>query len=197
VSLFTITIALFLIFDSVGNITDFLTLMHEIPPKRQRWILIREMLIALGITVLFYFFGSFLLEGLEVNPATLRMAGGLVMFMIAIKMIFPSDQRLFVALDKGEPFIVPIATPMIAGPSILATVMVYAHSEASAETILSGIGIAWALSVGVFWFAYRFKEKISTKVLTALERLMGLILTLMAVEMFLKGLRAFIIATRS
>lgn len=178
--------------DSVGNITDFQNLIVDIPPKRQKWILIREMLIALGIIIAFYFFGNFLLDGLGVNPATLRIAGGLVLFLIAIKMIFPTDQRLFTAVDKGEPFIVPMAMPMIAGPSILATVMVYAHSEASTSTILSGIAIAWGLSVAVFWLASRFRTRISFKVLIALERLMGLILTLMAVEMFLKGIRLWL-----
>lgn len=187
-SIFTITITLFLIMDSVGNITDFLNLLKEIPQERQRWIILREMLIALAIMVLFYYFGGFLLESLDVNAATVQIAGGLVLFLIAIKMIFPQGQRLFTALDKSEPFIVPIATPMIAGPSILATVMFYANEADSSKVIIS-ILIAWSLSVSVFWLALRFRRQISQKAFNAVERLMGLILTLMAVEMFLKGLR--------
>jgi multiple antibiotic resistance protein len=189
-SIFSITITLFLIMDSVGNITDFLTLLKEIPPERQKWIIVREMLIALGIMILFHYFGGFLLDSLDVNQSTVQIAGGLVLFLIAIKMIFPQEARLFVALDKSEPFIVPFATPMIAGPSILATVMFYAH-EAERGNVIIAILIAWVLSISVLWFAFRFRRKISQKALNALERLMGLILTLMAVEMFLKGLRLF------
>ncbi len=191
-SLLSISITLFLIMDSVGTITDFLALIKEIPLKRQRWVILREMLTALVIMTFFYYFGSFLLDSLDVNTATVQIAGGLVLFLIAIKMIFPEEKRLYGAIDKGEPFIVPIATPMIAGPSILATVMFYAYHEATPFRVLMGILIAWTFSASIFWFAFEFHKQISQKALNALERLMGLILTLMAVEMFLKGLRSFI-----
>jgi multiple antibiotic resistance protein len=192
-SLLSISITLFLIMDSVGNITDFLALIKAIPPNRQRWVILREMLTALAIMVFFYYFGSFLLDSLDVNSSTVQIAGGLVLFLIAIKMIFPEERRMYGAIDKDEPFIVPIATPMTAGPSILATVMFYAYNEATSLRVLMAILAAWALSACVFWFAFEFHRQISPKVLNALERLMGLVLTLMAVEMFLKGLRFFIL----
>jgi len=191
-SLLTISVTLFLIMDSVGNISDFLNLIREIPIERQRWVIFREMLIALFIMFIFYYFGGFLLESLDVSGSTVQIAGGLVLFLIAIRMIFPQEKRLFVATDSSDPLIVPIATPMIAGPSILATVMFYSYDEASIFNVLCGMLIAWVLSVSVFWLAFEFQKEISSKVLTALERLMGLILTLMAVEMFLKGVRIFI-----
>ena len=191
-SLLSISITLFLIIDSVGNITDFLALIKKIPPERPRWVILREMLIALVIMAFFCYFGTFLLYSLDVNSSTVQISGGLVLFLIAIKMIFPEEKRMYVAIDKDEPFIVPIATPMMAGPSILATVMFYAYHEATPFRVLMGILAAWAVSACVFWFAFEFHKQISTKVLNALERLMGLVLTLMAVEMFLKGLRFFI-----
>jgi multiple antibiotic resistance protein len=127
-----------------------------------------------------------------VGPATVQIAGGIVLFLISIKMVFPSQQRLFAATDKSEPYIVPIATPMIAGPTVLATIMFYAFSEKTPFKVLGAIMIAWALTVMVLWLAYQFRHRMSQKILMALEKLMGLILTLMSVEMFLKGLRIFI-----
>lgn len=195
-SLFTMTISLFLILDSVGNITDFLNLIRGLPPERQRRIIIREMVIALIIMMVFQYFGAALLESLEVGPATVQIAGGLVLFLISIKMVFTSDERLFTSIDKSEPYIVPIATPMIAGPSVLATIMFYAFAEKTAFKVELAILIAWASSVVVLWLAHRFRERMSQKILMALEKLMGLILILMSVEMFLKGLRDFMSQTQ-
>lgn len=192
-SFLTMTISLFLILDSVGNITDFLNLIRDMPIQRQKRIIFREMVIALIIMVVFHYFGEILLLSLDVGPATVQIAGGIVLFLISIKMVFPSQQRLFTAMDKSEPYIVPIATPMIAGPSVLATIMFYAYSEKTPFKVIGSILIAWALSVVVLWLAYHFREKVSGKILMALEKLMGLILTLMSVEMFLKGLKIFIV----
>ena len=155
-SLFSMTLTFFLILDSVGHIADFNFFLKDLPKKRQKIILFREMLIALGFLVVFHYFGAFLMESLQVSPATVRIAGGLVLFLIAIKMIFPSDGRPFKAPEHGEPFIVPLATPMIAGPSILATVMFYASTESGSTQVLFAIGLAWLLSVLVLWLCWRF-----------------------------------------
>ena len=189
------TISLFLILDSVGNITDFLNLIKDLPSGRPKRIIFREMIFALAIMVVFHFFGQFLLESLDVGPATVQIAGGIVLFLISIKMVFTHEQRLFTSIDRGEPYIVPIATPMIAGPSVLATIMFYSYAESSSIKVMTAVMIAWTLSVLVLWLAYRFREKVSQKLLLALEKLMGLILTLMSVEMFLKGLKIFITQT--
>lgn len=191
-SLFSMTLTFFLILDSVGHIADFNYFLKELPPKRQKIILFREMLIALAFLVGFHYFGAFLMEALQVSPATIRISGGLVLFLIAIKMIFPSNGRMFKKPEKGEPFIVPLAVPMIAGPSILATVMFYASTESGSRQVLFAIILAWLLSVLVLWLCWRFRDDINSKGLSAIERLMGLILTLLAVEMFLKGLRLFL-----
>lgn len=186
------TLTFFLILDSVGHIADFNHFLKELPSRRQKIILFREMLIALGFLIGFHYFGAFLMDSLQVSLATLRIAGGLVLFLIAIKMIFPSNGRTSKIPDKGEPFIVPLAVPMIAGPSILATVMFYASTESGSIRVLFAIVLAWLLSVLVLWTCWRFRNDINSKGLNAIERLMGLILTLLAVEMFLKGLGLFL-----
>jgi multiple antibiotic resistance protein len=191
-SLFTMTITLFLILDSFGNITDFLNLMRDLPVERRRLILLREMMFALLIMVFFALVGGYILEGLDLAAETVQIAGGLVLFLISIKMVFLSQDRLFTAIDKGEPFMVPIATPMIAGPSALATIMFYAYSEHTSLKLGFAILLAWAATVVVLSLAYHFRERVSGKILMAIEKLMGLILILMSVEMFLKGLKTFL-----
>jgi multiple antibiotic resistance protein len=194
-SLFSLTLTFFLILDSVGHISDFNFFLKDLPEKRQKIILFREMLIALGFLVAFHYFGDFLMATLHVSPATIRIAGGLVLFLIASKMIFPSHTRQLKAPKHGEPFIVPLAIPMIAGPSILATVMFHASTEPAGSTrVLFAIGLAWSLSVATLWICWRFREVINSKALEATERLMGLVLTLLAIEMFLKGLKLFLTA---
>ncbi len=179
--------------NSVGHITAFLNLISQIPQPKQRWIILREMLIALLIMVFFFFFGNVLLASLDVSHSTIQISGGIVLFLIAIKMISPQEDAPEEKFDKEDPFIVPLATPMIAGPSIAATIMLYAHTEESSQKVLFGILIAWVCSVSVFWFALRFRKRMNAKALIAAERLMGLILTLLSVEMFLKGLKIYIL----
>jgi len=192
-SLFTMTISLFLILDSVGNITDFLHLIQDLPRERQKPIIIREMLFALLIMVFFALVGGWILEALDLGAETVQVAGGIVLFLISIKMVFLNQGRMFTLNDKSEPFMVPIATPMIAGPSALAAIMFYSFTEHTSYELGIAILLAWAATVVVLWLAYHFRERVSGKVLIALEKLMGLILILMSVEMFLKGLKAFML----
>ncbi|MEI6806481.1 MAG: MarC family protein [Myxococcaceae bacterium] len=190
-SLFSMTLTFFLILDSVGHIADFNDFLQNVSKRRQRFILFREMAFALGLLVLFHYFGVYLINGLQVSPGTIRISGGLVLFLIAIKMVFPTETRPY-KTPVGEPFIVPMAIPMIAGPSILAVVMFYASTETRSYEVLSAILLAWLASVSLLWVCWEFRHKINLKVLSALERLMGLLLTMLAVEMFLKGLRIFL-----
>lgn len=190
-SFLTLALTLFLIMDSVGNINGYLSLVEELKPRLRQRILIREMFVALVIMFIFHYFGEILLTALELQPSTVRVAAGIILFLIAIKMVFPPDQRLNPVLEKEEPFIVPIATPMIAGPSVLATIMIYAHEESYALTLMSAILVAWGASVIVLSCAGFLKRSLGDKALVAVERLMGLVLTLMAVEMLLKGIRLY------
>jgi len=197
-SLFTTTLSMFLIMNSVGHIMAYLGLVDQLDERRRQRIIIREMFFALLIMLLFYFVGGLLLDALEVSPQTMSLAGGLILFLIAIRMIFPrskqpEEQQLFLPSEKPEPFIFPIATPMIAGPSILTTIMLYTHQEHIGYRVIAAILIAWAFSITILFFAQEIRNFVGRRALIAVERLMGLLLTMMAVEMLLNGLRSIII----
>ena len=110
-------------------------------------------------------------------------------------MIFPKNKNTHLEEKKSEPFIFPIATPMIAGPSILTTIMIYSN-QAKDATVLLSIIIAWFFSITILFYAEEIKKFIGKKTLSALERLMGLILTMIAVEMFLKGIKSLMQITK-
>lgn len=188
-SLLSMTLSLFLIMNSVGHILGYLDLVHALNYKKRRQIIVREMFFALLIMVLFVFVGNFLLNALEVNEQTISLAGGLILFLIAIRMIFPPKKQPTVVLEREEPFIFPIATPMIAGPSCLTTIMLYGYQDTSLR-ILVAILIAWVLSITILLFAEQIRDIAGKRAMLALERLMGLLLTMMAVEMLLKGLKS-------
>lgn len=192
-SLLTVTLTLFLIMDSIGNINPYLRLVRELNEERQRHVVIREMLIALLLMVITYFFGELLLGLLDINQTAVQLSSGIVLFLIAIRMIFPSKSAPTEELPfRGEPFIVPIATPMIAGPSALMAVMLYGGENVSSYNVLIAILIAWGLSALILAFAIPIKNVLGDKTLVATERLMGLILTMLSVEMFLRGLQYLI-----
>jgi small neutral amino acid transporter SnatA (MarC family) len=149
------------------------------------------MLLALFIMVIFNYVGVFLLAALEVDTQTIFLSGGLILFLIAIRMIFPSKKEVITAQEKPkeEPFIFPLATPMIAGPSCLTTIMLYSHQDSRNYVILA-ILVAWAFSIIILLLAQRIKDIVGKRALLAIERLMGLVLTMMAMEMLLKGLKS-------
>ena len=190
-SLFSITLTMFLIMNSVGHIITYLDLVESLNNRRRQIIIIREMLLALGIMLIFYYLGELFLLALEVNSQTVQLAGGLILFLIAIRMIFPKNKPLEIK-NQPEPFIFPIATPMIAGPSILTTIMIYANQIQNSKIVLLSICIAWAFSITILFFAEQIKSLVGTKALSAIERLMGLILTMIAVEMLLQGIKTLL-----
>jgi multiple antibiotic resistance protein len=192
-SLFTTTLSMFLIMNSVGHIMAYLGLVETLNEKRRQLIIIREMFFALLIMVFFHFVGGFLLDALEVSPQTTSLAGGLILFLIAIRMIFPRTKPQDPISDTLEPFIFPIATPMIAGPSILTTIMLYTYQDQTGYRVITAIMIAWAFSITILFFAQEIRNLVGRRTLIAVERLMGLLLTMMAVEMLLNGLRSIII----
>lgn len=188
-SFFSITLSLFLIMNSVGHISAYLDLVESLDRKRRRLIIVREMFLALIIMAIFNYVGGFLLDALEVNTQTIFLSGGLILFLIAIRMIFPSKKIPLEKTEREEPFIFPIATPMIAGPSLLTTIMLYSH-EVSSNKVIVAILVAWVFSITVLLFAQRIKDLVGKRTLLAVERLMGLILTMMAMEMLMKGLKS-------
>lgn len=195
-TLLSMTLSLFLIMNSVGHILGYLDLVSSLSSAKRRFIIVREMFFALVIMVLFIFVGDLLLHALDVNKQTVMLAGGLILFLIAIRMIFPAKRKEDLATVEQrpeEPFIFPIATPMIAGPSCLTTIMIYAHEQNSSLQVLLAVLIAWALSISILLFAQRISDIVGKRAMLAVERLMGLLLTMMAVEMLLKGLKSIAI----
>ncbi len=183
----------FILMDPIGNVPLFISLLKGYRPERQRKIIIRELLIALGVIFTFYLLGNYLLNALKLSQYSVLISGGIILFLISLKMIFPTEHNHASDLPKQrEPFIVPLAIPLVAGPAILAAVMLYSHQNASSWDTMIAITIAWAASL-IILLASSFLQKILGKRgIFACERLMGLLLTLIAVQMFFEGLTLYI-----
>lgn len=189
---FTAFITLVLVMDSAGNVPIFLSLLKDFEPKRRQFIIFRELLIAFLILTVFLFFGSPILSGLNISEAALEIAGGIILFIIALRMIFPlKDQYQGDHLD-GEPYIVPLAVPLIAGPSALATVIIFATQEPERIGVwFLALVLASLFALTILLSANLLMRLLGKKGLTATERLMGMILTTVAVQMFLNGIKLF------
>lgn len=190
-SILFITVMLFLIMDPIGNIASYLKLMEDIAPKRRNWILLREMGIALAAMLLFNYIGEFIFNLLEISEITVRLASGLILFLIAIKILFPSTDSLRANLPIGEPFIVPLAIPLIAGPSLLATIMLYANLEPCQSYMLAAIFMACIATYIVFLIAPTLYRLLGNNGLLAMEKLTGMILVLLAVQRIAEGVQQF------
>jgi len=183
-------ILLFLIMDPLGNIPLFLSQLRNVAPTRRRTVLVRELVIALVVLFAFLFGGGFVLSALQLRPESISIAGGIVLFLIGVKMIFPPrDGNMFGATPGIEPFIVPMAIPGVAGPSAMAALLLMTNSE-------PGRTADWSLALFAAWLAtalillsstYLFRW-LGESVLTALERLMGMLLVAISVQMFLDGI---------
>lgn len=189
---FNLTIILFLIMDPIGNISSFLNLLKDLPKMQRRKIIIREMLIALAAMVIFCFIGEFIFDVLEISETTVKLASGAILFLVAIKILFPSVDSLRANLPAGEPFITPLAIPLIAGPSLLATIMLFARLEPSQTTMLSAIVLAWLMAVGVLLLGSRLQKIVGSNGLMACERLMGMVLVMLAIQRFAEGIHQFV-----
>ena len=188
----SIAFALFLLMDAFGNIPLYISFLKGVDPKRQRIIIFREMVIALLIIILFSFIGDALMHFLHISLDTIQIAGGIVLFLLCLKMIFPTSPDPNEALPHtSEPFIVPLAVPLVAGPSVLAAVMIYAKQYESL-LLVGSIFIAWAASLVILMTCEFLKRFLGWRGITALERLMGLILLLIAVQMFMSGVSSFV-----
>lgn len=189
-SVLSATILLILVLDPFGNIPAFLSTLKNIEPSRRRIIIFRELCIALGVLIIFLFVGRYILSVLQISQSSLGIAGGIILFLIAIKMIFAGSEKVFADGPEGEPLIVPLAIPFVAGPSSMATVILLMAREPSRwlEWLLSLV-CAWIISGAILLSADCLSRVLGNKVLTAAERLMGLILTTVAVEMFVTGFR--------
>ncbi len=190
-TVFEVAFPLFLIMDPIANSTASLAILRQVPPSRQRRILLRELLIALALMFVFQFLGQRLLDLLDIQQSTLRLAGGFILFIISLKLIFPEERGSLEPYTR-DPFIVPIATPFIAGPSLLAAIMLYAHRDLGPYVLFLAILLAWVATMAIMLLATKLTELLGERGGRAAERLMGLILILLAVKMLEEGVRMFI-----
>lgn len=198
IKLFSTAYTLFLLMDPLGNIPLFLALLKGINAKRQRQIIMRELIIALGIMILFNFIGDALLTSLNVSQYTVLISGGIILFMISLKMIFPPQKDgEAMAAEEKEPFIVPLAIPLVAGPALLAAIILLGKQEVSSAITVGAICIAWAFTTVILLSASALKKILGSRGIIACERLMGLLLTMLAIQMFLEGMTQYIAALHS
>ena len=192
----TITAAallLFFILDPLGNIPVFLSLLKELPPARQRKVLARELFIALGVLMLFLWGGQYALELMHLKQESVSIAGGIVLFLIGLRMIFPTAEGVMGDVPGGEPFIVPLAIPMIAGPSGMAAVMLLGSQEPTrmGDWMLA-LTLAWGATAVILFCATWLKKWLGMRALTALERLMGMVIVAISVQMLLDGITSYL-----
>ena len=184
---------LFLILDPLGNVPVFLSVLKPLPPHRQRVVLVRELLIALAVLMAFLWGGKYALELMHLRQESVAIAGGIVLFLIGIRMIFPRPEGLLGELPDGEPFIVPLAIPLIAGPSGMAAVMLMGSNEPHrlGEWSLALL-LAWAATAAILLCAPLLFRLLGRRALSAVERLMGMLLVAISVQMLLDGLSAYL-----
>ena len=184
---------LFLILDPLGNIPVFLGLLKPLPEQRRRVVLARELLIALVVLMLFLWGGKYALDLMHLRQESVSIAGGIVLFLIGLRMIFPPPEGLMGDLPGGEPFIVPMAIPLVAGPSGMAAVMLMGSNEPGRLMEWSGaLLIAWTATAAILFSATYLYKLLGTRVLIAIERLMGMLLVAISVQMFLDGLGTYL-----
>ena len=187
--IFSTALLLFLVIDPIGNIPACLFVLKGVPEEKHNQIILRELFIALAALVFFLFLGQFILTLLQVSQGSLGVAGGIILFLIAVRMIFPVPKGIFgEETEVSEPFIVPLAIPLIAGPAAMATLMLLmARDPADWPQWLAALLMAWSISGVILLSADQLARLLGRRTLTAIERLMGLVLTAVAVQMFIDG----------
>jgi len=193
VSLISAAVLLFFVMDPLGNVPLFLTALRHVEAERVRKVIVRELLFALLLMVLFLFGGQFLLAALHVSAPALTTAGGVILLLIALRMIFPTRDFNLQEEVRGEPFIVPLAIPYTAGPSVLATELLFMSQEPHRWPVwLGAIALAWLATATILYFASALRGILGERGLTAIERLMGMVLVTVAVEMLMTGIAEFL-----
>jgi multiple antibiotic resistance protein len=191
-SLFAAAALVVLVLDPLGNIPSFSAALSCVPESRRTRVVIRELCIALALMLGFLFGGQYLFRILGIQNEALNAAGGIMLFLIAIGMLFPSPERLHRTGNLDiEPFIVPLATPLVAGPSALATLALLSGKAGTATAVQATL-IAWGISLVCLLSAPKILRIIGEKGSRAVERLMGMLLVILSVQMFLNGLREFL-----
>ncbi len=186
-------VLLTLVVDPVGNLPLVNAMLRRVPSERRRRVVLRECAVAYGVLLAFLVAGQSFLALLRLSQPAIAIAGGVILFLIALKMVFGGVDLALPREPAEEPFIVPIATPLIAGPSAVATVMLLALQEPLRLGMwVAAVTVTMALTTAVLVLGARLAQLLGGAAMHAIERLMGLVLTAIAVEMLLGGIRAFV-----
>jgi|TARA_B110001454_G_scaffold86833_1_gene83293 multiple antibiotic resistance protein len=189
-TVFSAIFLIFIIMDPIGNVPVFLSILKNIPVERRRRIIIRELLIALIVLLFFMFIGRYILQSLQIEESSLGIAGGIMLFLIAIKMIFPGASAMLAHDEKVEPLVVPLAVPLLAGPSAIAAVILLMAQEPTRwpEWMLALV-VAWLIAGFILLSSESLSRKLGERALLAIERLMGILLILVSVDLILDGIK--------
>jgi len=185
------TILLILITDPIGNIPIFANALKSVSPQRRPWVILREISIAFGLLLLFMFVGEGFLRVMNLSELALQIGGGVILFLIALRMVFPPPAGVEIE-TQAEPLIVPLAVPSIAGPSALATVLLLVSQQPERRMEwIAALCLTMLVSATVLVLSERILSFTGTRLVAAIERLMGLVLVSVAIEMMLRGARTF------
>jgi len=189
-TVFSAIFLIFIIMDPIGNVPVFLSILKNVPVERRRRIIIRELLIALIVLLFFMFIGRHILQSLQIEESSLGIAGGIMLFLIAIKMIFPGASAMLAHDEKVEPLVVPLAVPLLAGPSAIAAVILLMAQEPTRwpEWMLALV-VAWLIAGFILLSSESLSRKLGERALLAIERLMGILLILVSVDLILDGIK--------
>ena len=188
-------ILLLLVLDPLGSLPVFIPIMRSVPPARRTWVATREVGIAFGVLVAFMFLGEGFLHVMRLSERSLEVAGGVILLMVAIRMIFSHEGGIYGTPEGKEPLIFPLAVPLLAGPSAMATVLLLASRQPErVMTWVIALTCAMAVSGAVLVLCDRIRRWVGDSVVSATEKLMGLVLTAIAVEMILAGLKRYFFA---
>lgn len=188
-------VLLLLVLDPLGSLPIFIPIMRDVAPARRRWVAIREVGIAFGVLFCFMFFGQGFLQVMHLSERSLEVAGGVILLMVAIRMIFTPEGGVYGVPEGREPLIFPLAVPLLAGPSAMATVLLLASRQPERVlTWVAALVCAMAVSGVVLLACSKIRRWVGDSVVSAVEKLMGLVLTAIAVEMILAGLKRYFMA---
>ena len=191
--IFSAAVLLLLVIDPFGNVPIVIAALADVPASRRARVVLRECFIAYVVLLAFMLGGRLFLKWLQLSEVSLAIAGGIILFLIALRMVFRHPEGVFGDRPGAEPFIVPLAVPSIAGPSALATVVLMASRDpAHVLAWMIALTAAMIVATAVMLGAHRLQQALGERGMIAAERLMGLVLTAIAVQMLLDGVRAFV-----
>lgn len=185
-------VLLLLVLDPFGSLPIFISVLKSVAPGRRRIVALREVAIAFAVLALFMVAGQGFLQLMRLSERSLEVAGGVILLIIAVRMVFASGGEVYASGDGREPFIFPLAVPLLAGPSAMATVLLLASRQPERLwTWMGALTVAMAVSGAVLLAADRLRKLLGASMVAAIEKLMGLVLTAIAVEMILAGLKRY------